>query len=41
MNQPLISKRSEGNYELSETGLSRAYLMTMQRLLVHYAQQAQ
>lgn len=40
MNQPLISKRSEGNYELSEAGLSRAYLMTMQRLLVHYAQQA-
>lgn len=40
MHQPLISKKSEGNYELSETGLSRAYMMTMQRLLVHYAQQA-
>lgn len=40
MHQPLISKRSEGNYELSETGLSRAYMLTMQRLLVHYAQQA-
>jgi hypothetical protein len=40
MHQPLISKRSEGNYELSEAGLARAYLMTMQRLLVHYAQQA-
>jgi hypothetical protein len=40
MNQPLITKKSEGNYELSETGVNRAYLMTMQRLLVHYAQQA-
>lgn len=40
MKQPLISKRSEGSYELSETGLARAYMMTMQRLLVHYAQQA-
>lgn len=40
MHDPLISKKSEGNYELSEAGLSRAYMMTMQRLLVHYAQQA-
>lgn len=40
MIRPLISKRAEGNYELSETGLARAYLLTMQRLLVHYAQQA-
>jgi len=40
MNQPLISKKADGSYELSETGLSRAYMMTMQRLLVHYAQQA-
>jgi hypothetical protein len=40
MLQPLISKRSEGAYELSETGVERAYLTTMQRLLVHYAQQA-
>ncbi|MBV6494336.1 MAG: hypothetical protein LDLANPLL_02368 [Turneriella sp.] len=38
--QPLISKRSEGVYELSEAGVERAYLLTMQRLLVHYAQQA-
>jgi hypothetical protein len=40
MNQPLISKKADGSYELSETGLNRAYMMTMQRLLVHYAQQA-
>lgn len=40
MHQPLISKKSEGTYELSEAGVNRAYLMTMQRLLVHYAQQA-
>ena len=40
MNQPLISKKADGSYELSESGLSRAYMMTMQRLLVHYAQQA-
>ena len=40
MLQPLISKKSEGAYELSETGVERAYLTTMQRLLVHYAQQA-
>ncbi|MCX7631833.1 MAG: hypothetical protein N2Z22_00720 [Turneriella sp.] len=40
MLQPLISKRAEGVYELSEAGLARAYLLTMQRLLVHYAQQA-
>ncbi|HRP69961.1 MAG TPA: hypothetical protein PLY93_10560, partial [Turneriella sp.] len=38
--QPFISKRSEGVYELSETGVERAYLLTMQRLLLHYAQQA-
>lgn len=40
MTQPFISKRGDGSYELSETGLSRAYLLTMQRLLVHYATQA-
>ncbi len=40
MNQPLISKKGDGSYELSEAGLNRAYLLTMQRLLVHYAQQA-
>lgn len=40
MLQVLIQKKSEGNYELSEAGVSRAYLTTMQRLLMHYAQQA-
>jgi Mn-dependent DtxR family transcriptional regulator len=40
MLQPLISKKGEGAYELSEKGVERAYLTTMQRLLMHYAQQA-
>lgn len=40
MHEPLIAKKSDGTYELSETGVSRAYMMTMQRLLIHYAQQA-
>jgi len=40
MNEPLIAKKSDGSYELSESGVERAYMTTMQRLLVHYAQQA-
>ena len=40
LQQPLITKKGEGAYELSEAGVERAYLTTMQRLLVHYAQQA-
>lgn len=40
MSQMLVVKRAEGSYELSDAGQQRAYLITMQRLLAHYMQNA-